>query len=144
MPYRISVCWAGMLGLALFSAPVSPAQALTMKECSAKYQAAKSAGTLGGMKWSDFRKAECGPGASAAAPGVGASGTGAPTAGPPSSDTSAGATTPPTRSGRTAASSRAALSARGCGVPLGDLTEIFPRVGGEGADAHLPRSIQRQ
>jgi hypothetical protein len=27
-----------------------------MKECSAKYQAAKSAGTLGGMKWSDFRR----------------------------------------------------------------------------------------
>jgi hypothetical protein len=35
------------------------AQALTMKECSAKYNAAKSAGTLNGMKWKDFRKAEC-------------------------------------------------------------------------------------
>ncbi len=33
---------------------------LTMAECSAKYQAAKSAGTLKGMKWNDFRKAECG------------------------------------------------------------------------------------
>ena len=32
---------------------------LTMKECSAKYQAAKSAGTLGGLKWNDFRKAQC-------------------------------------------------------------------------------------
>jgi hypothetical protein len=50
------VCCVGVLGLALFSAPVSPAHALTMKECSAKYQAAKSAGTLGGMKWSDFRR----------------------------------------------------------------------------------------
>jgi hypothetical protein len=40
---------------------------LTSKECSTKYQAAKAAGTLNGMKWNDFRKAECGPGASAAA-----------------------------------------------------------------------------
>ncbi|WP_315924669.1 hypothetical protein [Mesorhizobium sp. SP-1A] len=39
---------------------------LSMSECSAKYQAAKSAGTLNGMKWNDFRKAECGAGASAA------------------------------------------------------------------------------
>src|SRR5437879_13590468 len=43
-----------------------PAQALTMKECSAKYQAAKSAGTLGGQKWSDFRKTQCGADAAAA------------------------------------------------------------------------------
>jgi len=42
------------------------AKGLTSKECSAKYQAAKEAGTLNGMKWNDFRKAECGPGASAA------------------------------------------------------------------------------
>jgi hypothetical protein len=49
-----------------------PAQALTMKECSAKYQAAKSAGTLGGQNWRDFRKAQCGPDATAAAPAAGA------------------------------------------------------------------------
>ena len=36
------------------------AQALTAKECSAKYKAAQQAGTLNGMKWNDFRKAECG------------------------------------------------------------------------------------
>jgi len=45
-----------------------PAQALTMKECSAKYQAAKSAGTLNGQSWRDFRKAQCGADATAAAP----------------------------------------------------------------------------
>src|SRR5256885_6594985 len=44
----------------------SPAQALTAQECSAKYQAAKSAGTLGGQKWNDFRKAQCGADAAAA------------------------------------------------------------------------------
>jgi hypothetical protein len=31
-----------------------------MTECSAKYKAAKDAGTLNGMKWNDFRKAQCG------------------------------------------------------------------------------------
>lgn len=38
---------------------IAPASALTMKECSAKYQEAQKAGTLDGMKWNDFRKAEC-------------------------------------------------------------------------------------
>ncbi|AZO11104.1 MULTISPECIES: hypothetical protein [unclassified Mesorhizobium] len=45
----------------------SSAKGLTAKECSAKYQAAKAAGTLNGMKWNDFRKTECGAGATAAA-----------------------------------------------------------------------------
>jgi hypothetical protein len=42
-----------------------PAHALTAQECSAKYQAAKTAGTLNGQKWNDFRKAECGTNAAA-------------------------------------------------------------------------------
>lgn len=46
--------------LALASFAVSPAAALTMKECSAKYQDAKKANTLKGQKWNDFRKAQCG------------------------------------------------------------------------------------
>ena len=52
-------------GLAAF-AVISQAQALTAPECSAKYQAAKAAGTLGGQKWNDFRKAQCGADAAAA------------------------------------------------------------------------------
>jgi hypothetical protein len=52
-------------GLAAF-AMTSQANALTAQECSAKYQAAKSAGTLGGQKWNDFRKAQCGADAAAA------------------------------------------------------------------------------
>lgn len=43
----------------------APAQALTMQECSAKYSAAKTAGTLNGKAWNDFRKAECGTDAAA-------------------------------------------------------------------------------
>lgn len=37
----------------------APAAALTMKECSAKYQEARKANTLKGQKWNDFRKAQC-------------------------------------------------------------------------------------
>ena len=43
----------------------TPVNALSMQECSAKYKAAKDAGTLGGMKWNDFRKAQCGADATA-------------------------------------------------------------------------------
>lgn len=54
----LSLCSAVALAAALgFSA--APASALTMKECSAKYQDAKKNDTLKGMKWNDFRKAEC-------------------------------------------------------------------------------------
>jgi hypothetical protein len=42
------------------------AQALTMQECSAKFKEARSAGTLNGMNWQAFRKAQCGAGAAAA------------------------------------------------------------------------------
>src|SRR5437764_3279281 len=52
----------------IFVSSGQPLQALTMKECSAKYQAAKTAGTLNGQKWREFRKAQCGADATAAAP----------------------------------------------------------------------------
>ena len=53
------LCAVAVSAFAVFAA-TSPAQALTAQECSAKYQAAKTAGTLGGQKWNDFRKAQCG------------------------------------------------------------------------------------
>jgi hypothetical protein len=43
---------------------VSPAYALSIKEYSAKYEAAQKADTLHGMKWNEFRKAEYGANAS--------------------------------------------------------------------------------
>src|SRR5215475_15297497 len=65
------LCAVALSGFAALAAP-APAQALTTQECSAKYQAAKAAGTLGGQKWNDFRKAQCGadatPAPTAAAP----------------------------------------------------------------------------
>jgi hypothetical protein len=48
-------------------AMTTQANALTAQECSAKYQAAKAAGTLGDQKWNDFRKAQCGADATPAA-----------------------------------------------------------------------------
>ena len=48
--------------------PTDPANALTRRECAAKYIAAQQAGTAKGVKLSDFRKAECGPDATAATP----------------------------------------------------------------------------
>jgi hypothetical protein len=61
------LCTFAVTGFAALVA-TAPAQALTTQECSAKYQAAKSAGTLNGQKWNDFRKAQCGADATAAAP----------------------------------------------------------------------------
>jgi len=35
------------------------AHAISLQECSAKYKAAQAAGATKGLKWNDFRKAEC-------------------------------------------------------------------------------------
>ena len=66
--HRLLYATAAICAVALSVAVTAPpAQALTLKECSAKYQAAKTAGTLAGQKWADFRKAECGADAAPAA-----------------------------------------------------------------------------
>jgi len=62
---KFLLCAVAMSGYAAFAA-VSPAQALSMSECSAKYKAAKADGSLNGQKWTDFRKAQCGTDAAAA------------------------------------------------------------------------------
>jgi hypothetical protein len=92
MLVRSSALWATTLGAILLIAPVSGAHALTMKECSTKYKAAQESGTLKGMKWNDFRKAECGSGAAAlptSAPAAGAP------AAPPATTAPTAATRPP-------------------------------------------------
>jgi hypothetical protein len=58
------VCTIVVSGFAMLTVAM-PAEALTMQECSAKYKAAQTAGTLNGQKWNDFRKAECGADAAA-------------------------------------------------------------------------------
>jgi hypothetical protein len=59
------LCAVAVSGFVVFAASPS-ARALSRQECSAKYQAAKTAGTLNGQKWNDFRKAECEADAAAA------------------------------------------------------------------------------
>ena len=69
---KFLLCAVALSGLTAFAA-ISPASALSMSECSAKYKEAKAAGTLNGQKWNDFRKAQCGADATAtpaAAPGA--------------------------------------------------------------------------
>lgn len=65
MTLRYAAICAGAV-LAVVALQSTSASALTMAECSAKYKAAKEANTLNGMKWNDFRKAQCGSEASAA------------------------------------------------------------------------------
>ncbi len=62
MTRGFAIC-AGLLVTAVYLNS-TPASALTMKECSEKYKAAKAAGNA--AKWNDFRKAECGADAAAA------------------------------------------------------------------------------
>jgi hypothetical protein len=66
MTIRYAAICAGAV-LAAIAMQGTSAQALTMTECSAKYKAAKDAGSLNGMKWNDFRKAQCGSDAAPAA-----------------------------------------------------------------------------
>ena len=75
----IALCTSALLASMVLAS--SPASALTMQECSAKYKAAQAAGSLKGQKWNDFRKAECGTDASAA-PAPAAAQTTAPAATP--------------------------------------------------------------
>ena len=59
--YATRMCCLGALTLAaVTSLAAVPGNALTLKECSAKYRAAQSGGTTGGLSWQDFRKANCG------------------------------------------------------------------------------------
>ena len=60
----IALCAAAVL--AALALQGTSAHALSMSDCSAKYKAAKADGSLNGMKWNDFRKAECSTDATAA------------------------------------------------------------------------------
>jgi len=54
---RILISAAAFGAVAIVTA--APGSALTSKECSVKYQSAKTAGTLNGKSWNEFRKSEC-------------------------------------------------------------------------------------
>ncbi len=66
MKIRMQACCMAVL-VSAAAMLATPAAALTMAECSAKYKAAKDGGTLNGQKWNDFRKAQCAADATPAA-----------------------------------------------------------------------------
>ncbi|MEW6454179.1 MAG: hypothetical protein AB1490_26300 [Pseudomonadota bacterium] len=115
MSMRLVVVSTGVLVGALIFAS-SSAQALTMQECSVKYKAAQSAGTLQGMKWNDFRKAECGAGATAAP--ASATTTAPPPAAPPAT-TAAKPMAPATTTG-----TRSSAAPTAAPAPMGNA--VFP------------------
>src|SRR6202035_3179892 len=129
------LCAVAVSGFAAL-AVTSPAQALTAQECSAKYQAAKTAGTLAGQKWNDFRKAQCGATAAAAPAAPPAATPGAPAA--PAAPKAAEA------KGKEEAAPAARRAGRARGVPIRRRSEIFQGKRRQGADAHVRRSIQCQ
>lgn len=56
-----------LIAAGVLVAVMSPVQALTLQECSARYGSAKAAGTLGSQSWNEFRKSQCGAEQAAAA-----------------------------------------------------------------------------
>lgn len=107
---------ASALALPLLAA--GPASALSMQECSTKYQAAKQANTLKGQSWNDFRKAECGDTA-AATPAPAAT---APAAKPEPAKTAAPAPAPTPAPAPSAAVKPAAPA-----TPAASGTAVFPK-----------------
>ena len=116
------------LGFAAMFSIAAPAHALTMQECSAKYSAAKTAGTLNGQKWNDFRKAECGSEAGSDASS---------SRSPEGSRSCAEGGQDHSRTGPGHAGWRRQVSERG-------RSEIFQGNRRQSADAHLRRSVQCQ
>lgn len=118
---------------ALAGLSASPTLALTMKECSVKYQEARKANTLKGQKWNDFRKAQCGDDdasendAAAAVTEPAAPAAPAPTAAPAA----------PARAG-TAAAGAAATPARTATAPTRGRPAVFPRAVAEKYSSESP------
>ena len=108
------ICSITLVGVATLGGLPS-AQALTMKECSAKYKVAQQAGTLQGMKWSDFARRN----AARVRPLL-----------PLRLLAAARRRQPPLRENTE--------RERKCRLPNGRFTKIFQRVSGQGENAHLP------
>ena len=125
------LCAVAVSGFVAFAA-TSPVQALTTQECSAKYQAAKTAGTLAGQKWNDFRKANCGADATAATPAA------APAAAPAPAPAAEGSQ----EGSSTCGCTRRAVRTRS--VSERDGSEIRQGNRRQGPHAHLRRPVQRQ
>ena len=89
--------------------------ALSTKDCSVKYQAAKQAGTLNGQKWNDFRKAECGAGPDKATETV------------PNPMSPSATTTPPPAPAPAPAPRSTATASKPAPAPTATGSAVFPR-----------------
>ena len=105
----------------------SPVAALTQKECSEKYQAAKSAGTLGGKSWNDFRKTECAANAAPAAI--------EPATKPATTEIEEDH---PARTDKGSHAGKARSRTIKCGVPNRGVVKVLKRVSRKSAHAHVP------
>src|SRR6202044_2316909 len=103
------LCAVAVSGFAAFAA--MPAQALSMSECSAKYKEAKTAGTLNGQKWNDFRKAQCGTDAAAT---------------PAAAPAAAPAAPPPVAEAKPKKEKEAAPAAAPAAAPVATGNAVFP------------------
>ena len=106
--HSMYVCATALAALISFGA--TGVKALTMQECSANYKAAKSAGTLNGKPWSQFRKEECG---------------------------STAAATQPTAPLKSSSKSGRAAGQRQHGISDDHLAYVLQGVGRQGENAHL-------
>jgi hypothetical protein len=102
----VALCAAAVLAAVTLQG--TSAHALSMADCSAKYKAAKAANTLNGMKWNDFRKANCGTDAGAAPAAAAPAAAAAAAAAPAPATASAPATAPAPKPAPTAAAAPAA------------------------------------
>jgi hypothetical protein len=98
MKTQIAVASGILLSALVGTVATVPAHALSMKDCSTKYQAAKDAGTLKGQTWNEFRKAECG-GEAAEGPATSAPPPTSPASAPASTPAPAPASTKPPKTG---------------------------------------------
>ena len=105
---RVRIGLAGGLAASMLCIGLAtPAGATTMKECSAKYKAAKADGSLAGASWKSFRAANCASTGSPAASGASAGATSAATAAPAGSASMAAPTSRTPATAPMAASSMA-------------------------------------
>jgi hypothetical protein len=115
---------------ALAGLSASPTLALTMKECSVKYQEARKANTLKGQKWNDFRKAQCGDDDASEADAASAVTEPAAPAAP--------ATAPAAPARPATASTAATTPARPAAAPTRGRPAVFPRAVAEKYSSESP------
>ncbi|TCR67412.1 hypothetical protein [Bosea sp. BK604] len=121
---------------ALAGLSASPTLALTMKECSVKYQEARKNNTLKGQKWNDFRKAQCGDDDASEADAASAVSEPATPATPAAAPAAPSA---PARAGAATTAAAPATPARPAAAPAGRArAAVFPRAVAEKYSSESP------